>query len=147
MQAARPSSPLKNRNFPSPPHGGFGFIRKDLINSIMRYQVYINAESSQGTLEFINHMDLDHQEVARRVSTIRLLDTQNGDLAKKTKSLFLTGAVEWTRTITRLPPPAPQAGASTNSATTAFQICIKTALKNSWPRIRDLPVPPMRQTK
>src|SRR6185369_12086954 len=35
---------------------------------------------------------------------------------------FINGAVEWTRTITKLPPPAPQAGASTNSATTAQTI-------------------------
>src|SRR6185369_9948239 len=35
---------------------------------------------------------------------------------------FINGAVEWTRTITGLPPPAPQAGASTNSATTAQTI-------------------------
>jgi hypothetical protein len=30
------------------------------------------------------------------------------------------GAVEWIRTTTVLLPPAPQAGASANSATTAF---------------------------
>ena len=30
--------------------------------------------------------------------------------------------MEWTRTITELPPPAPQAGASTNSATTASSV-------------------------
>ncbi len=34
----------------------------------------------------------------------------------------LTGAVEWNRTITELPPPAPQAGASTSSATTASRV-------------------------
>lgn len=50
---------------------------------------------------------------------------------------YLTGAVEWNRTITELPPPAPQAGASTSSATTANRVhihsvytCISKFLKS-----------------
>jgi hypothetical protein len=43
-------------------------------------------------------------------------------LNHQAKSFVFIGAVEWTRTITSLRPPAPQAGASTNSATTAFQL-------------------------
>jgi hypothetical protein len=52
-------------------------------------------------------------------------ETAGGEVVKEKAGIypaFLFGAVEWTRTITSLRPPAPQAGASTNSATTAFQI-------------------------
>jgi hypothetical protein len=36
------------------------------------------------------------------------------------------GAVDWNRTSTALQPPAPQAGASTNSATTAYFLPVTT---------------------
>jgi hypothetical protein len=77
----------------------------------------VKAQSRFGLLEKFNALDKNESSQRRILAFLRGKTNDFGEFTLRRRF----GAVEWIRTTTVLLPPAPQAGASASSATTALR--------------------------